>query len=133
MVLSNMDLRSIDRAAQHDRQKELEDPERPKTPPRPGAVGPLNALRARWMLHHLGLATASLEKAEAAMRQNWPEDWRCNEQGHRFHETEFLTLAILALIDHQTRPQGKARTNPVAPFVPDRPATGSAPGPNPPT
>lgn len=112
MVLSKADLSWIDRAAHGDRQEELKDPNHPKSPPRPGAVGYLNTLRARWMLHYLGLTTAPPAKAEAAMRRNWPEDWRCNEQGYRFRETEFRTLAILALTECEIRPQAKIRINP---------------------
>ena len=102
-MLSHSELQLIDKLAKNDRSIELRIPSDSKVSPQPGAVGPLNALRAYWMLQCLGLAKASQQKARAVIRRNWPEDWRINERGHRFDEAEFETLAVMALIENELR------------------------------
>lgn len=117
MTLSETELKTIDKLAKKDRKLELQDPETSEVPPRPGAVGPLNALRAYWMLQRLGLNTFSQAKVQAALRRNWPEAWRTNERGHWFHDKEFQSLAIIALIEGEMRKKEAANIKAVAQFA----------------
>jgi hypothetical protein len=65
--------------------------------------GPLNSWRAFHMVWRLGLAAASLPDAEAALRENWPDRWRLNEQGRWFGDEWFAVLARYVLKEHELR------------------------------
>lgn len=113
MPLSENDLRQIDEAARLARRREklsaLARPEQPAV--FENMPGPLNLQRAFFMLAHLGFGTVSLVEATAALRNNWPEKWRINEQGERFQDKWFEVMATIVRQEWE----GRWRTDPAKP------------------
>jgi hypothetical protein len=99
------DLDDVDSLAKQDRDNERGyDPGRFEgRPTSEDLPGRLNRWRAFHMLWRLGLTEVSPPEAEAALRENWPETWRTNEEGNRFGDEWFSVLATYALREHGLR------------------------------
>lgn len=108
MPLSEADLECIDEMARlarkHEKLSELV--ESKYVPVNADMPGPLNFQRAFYLLAQLGLGEASHEETETALKGNWPEAWRANENGERFGDEWFAVIAAHARREHKKRRQG---------------------------